>query len=51
LEQRFTTNKFQNQADGKLRWNVNHQGTDMEMTIEQIVGFYLARLRKFYENA
>jgi heat shock protein 4 len=23
----------------------------MEMTIEQIVGFYLSRLRKFYENA
>jgi len=51
LEQRFTTNKFEPQADGKLRWKVKSAGQSYEITIEQIVGFFLSRLRNFYENA
>jgi len=51
LEQRFTTNKFEPQPDGKLRWKVKSSGQNYELTIEQIVGFYLSRLRTFYETA
>jgi heat shock protein 4 len=51
LEQRFTTNKFEPQPDGKLRWKVKSSGQAYELTIEQIVGFYLSRLRNFYETA
>jgi len=49
LEQRFTTQKFEAQEDGKVRWDVTHQGQPMQFTIEQVLGFYLSRLRAFYE--
>jgi molecular chaperone DnaK (HSP70) len=51
LEQRFTTNKFEPQADGKLRWKIKSAGVAAELTAEQIVGFFLSKLRSYYETA
>lgn len=51
LEQRFTTNKFEPQADGKLRWKVKSAGQPFELTVEQIVGYYLSGLKGYYESA
>lgn len=51
LEKRFITNKTSFFDNKKLGWIIKHQGEEYTFTTEQIMAFYLTKIKKFYENA
>lgn len=51
LENRFILHKFVDMPNRKIGIEVTQQGEKHTLLIEQIVAFFLTRIKKFYENA
>ena len=51
IEKKFTTHKLVEVDNKKLAFEVVQMGNKHNFSIEQIIAFYLVKLKKFYENA
>jgi len=51
LEKRFTTNEFVELENCKLAFKVKQLGSEYTLTIEQIMAFYLTKLKRHFEKA
>jgi heat shock protein 4 len=51
LEQRFMTHKIVPLDNLKIGIEVNQMGQQYQFTVEQIMGFYLTKLKKYFEKA
>lgn len=50
IEQKFVTHKVTSLPNKKVGFEVTQQGTKHVFTIEQVIAFYLTRIKKFYES-
>ena len=51
IEMRFVTHEIEVMESNKLSFNVKSMGKEHKLNIEQIIGFYLKKIRLFYEKA
>jgi len=49
IEQKFTTHKIiKNAETNKITFSLTQMGTEHEFSVEQVMGFYLSKLKDFY---
>ena len=51
LEERLTTHKIITLDNNKLAFEVTSMGTQYQFSVEQVIAFYLRKMKRFYEKA
>lgn len=51
LEERFTTHKVVTLDNNKLAFEVTSMGNQYQFNVEQVIAFYLKKIKRFYEKS